>query len=341
MPSYEIQFSANDVFDRFQEIKGLKREQKENTLAYFKHELCSEIAAALSCAERFTGEETQFNGRQPDIYQRGYIDNLYSSGRLVFASLDDIFLYCEKRQSEDIEHKCRKACEGLVGEMKKIASYLPTKDLVLKLGNVAPRRQRALEELDMLYGMVFYTHNLEFAKKFQRDVYHLRDDVRTFIHSQFRNRGPGAFVGMDMPSIVPMETKVNYFKNAVLPLIKNIQQHAFNPENDIEGRLQHPENLFRKSFRVYSAVDEEKQQIVIMVEDNGFGIRPEIKEKLFERGISTKKISETEHGVGLWAVKEFVEANGGKIMVETKLGTGTSFKFTIPYRKKDHFMYRQ
>ena len=62
---------------------------------------------------------------------------------------------------------------------------------------------------------------------------------------------------------------------------------------------------------------------------------------IFTRGVTTKTDSEAEHGVGLWAAKRVVEANGGKIWFKTELGKGTSFIFTIPYREKTHFMYRQ
>jgi len=342
MPSYDVQFSGNDVFDRFHNVRGLKGKQKESTLVVLQHELYSDIVATFSRAGVFTGEEREYYGEQPNIHQRGYVDNLHSSGRLVLASLDDVLKYCTKKgKPEDIEKEGREASESLVRRMKGIAQYLPATERVLELGNVAPKRQEALEELDIFYGMAFYTYNNEFAANFQRDVYNLREDLGTLWNSQFANRRTKTFVGMDKPSIVPMETNVDYFGNVVMPLIKNIQQHAFNPQNDIEGRLQNPEKPFHRFFGVYDTADEENQQIVITIKDWGFGIRPETQERLFQRGASTKTDTETEHGVGLWSVREFVEANGGKICVESELGKGTSFKFTIPYREKDHFMYRQ
>ncbi len=342
MPNYDVQFTGNDVFDRFQNVRGLKGKQKESTLVVLQHELYSDIVATFTRSGVFTGEEREYYGEQPNIHQRGYVDNLHSSGRLVLASLDGVLKYCTKKgKPEDIEKEGREASKSLVGRMKGVAQYLPATDRVLQLGNVAPKRQEALEELDIFYGMAFYTYNLEFARNFQRDVYNLREDLGTLWNSQFANSRTKTFVGMDKPSIVPIETNVDYFRNAVMPLIKNIQQHSFNPENDIEGRLQNPEKKFHRFFGVYDTVDEENRQIVITVKDWGFGIRPETQERLFERGVSTKTDSETEHGVGLWAVKEFVEANGGKIWVETELGKGTSFKFTVPYRENDHFMYKQ
>ncbi len=342
MPSYDVQFTRNDVFDRFQTVRGLKGKQKENTLDFLQHELYSDIVEAFSIAGVFTGQKREYYGEQPNIHQRGYVDNLHSSGKLVLASLDDVLKYCTKKgKPEDIEKAGREASESLVRRMKGIAQYLPATERVLELGNVAPQRQEALEKLDILYGMAFYTYNNEFAGNFQRDIYNLREDLGTLWNSQFENRRIKTFIEMDKPSIVPMETNVDYFGNAVMPLIKNIQQHAFNPQNDIERRLQDPEKPLHRFFGVYDTADEENQQIIITVKDWGFGIRPETQERLFQRGVSTKTDTETEHGVGLWSVREFVEANDGKIWVESELGKGTSFKFTIPYREKDHFMYRQ
>ena len=49
-------------------------------------------------------------------------------------------------------------------------------------------------------------------------------------------------------------------------------------------------------------------------------------------GIVTSKTDEsTEHGIGLWGVKQFVEKRGGEIVVNTELGVGTNFGFTILY----------
>jgi PAS domain S-box-containing protein len=75
------------------------------------------------------------------------------------------------------------------------------------------------------------------------------------------------------------------------------------------------------------------ESIEIIVSDTGIGIHPDIQEKLFQmdsRYISRGTADETGTGLGLLLCKEFVEKHGGTIWVESELGKGSKFKFTIP-----------
>ena len=69
------------------------------------------------------------------------------------------------------------------------------------------------------------------------------------------------------------------------------------------------------------------------VSDNGVGMTTETLKRLFD---ITQKItsegteSERGTGLGLLLCKEFVEKHGGKIWVESEIGKGSEFKFTIP-----------
>ncbi|NJL15336.1 MAG: GHKL domain-containing protein [Microscillaceae bacterium] len=71
----------------------------------------------------------------------------------------------------------------------------------------------------------------------------------------------------------------------------------------------------------------------IRVKDEGEGIEPvkikqlfEIKSHFTTRGTSNEKGT----GLGLILCREFVEQNGGQLSVESQLGQGTTFAFTIP-----------
>jgi len=73
--------------------------------------------------------------------------------------------------------------------------------------------------------------------------------------------------------------------------------------------------------------------ITISVSDNGIGISPEDITKLFDisKVLSTKGTAEeTGTGLGLLLCKEFVEKHQGKIWVESEVGKGSDFKFTLP-----------
>jgi PAS domain S-box-containing protein len=71
--------------------------------------------------------------------------------------------------------------------------------------------------------------------------------------------------------------------------------------------------------------------LIFWVKDTGIGISPGEQDLIFERF----QQAENQHGVsgsglGLSVAKELVELHGGKIWVESELGKGSSFFFTIP-----------
>jgi signal transduction histidine kinase len=85
--------------------------------------------------------------------------------------------------------------------------------------------------------------------------------------------------------------------------------------------------------RIWISSQENGKEITVSVSDNGIGIQPEIKEMLFEKtsGYSTRgTANEKGTGLGLILCKEFVEKNGGRIWLESELGKGTTFYFTLP-----------
>jgi signal transduction histidine kinase len=74
-------------------------------------------------------------------------------------------------------------------------------------------------------------------------------------------------------------------------------------------------------------------QPVYFVEDNGIGIDPQFHERIF--GLFNKLDIKAEGtGIGLALVKRIIEVHGGNIWVESELGKGATFYFTLPNRSE-------
>ena len=76
-----------------------------------------------------------------------------------------------------------------------------------------------------------------------------------------------------------------------------------------------------------------EHSIEVKISDNGIGMTPELKNKLFMISEKTNRNGtegELSTGLGLLLCKEFIEKHGGKIWAESEVGKGSVFSFTIP-----------
>ena len=73
--------------------------------------------------------------------------------------------------------------------------------------------------------------------------------------------------------------------------------------------------------------------VSVFVRDDGPGIPPEARERIFERFYRVDKARSRDQGgtgLGLSIVKHIIQAHGGEVRVESELGQGTTFRFTLP-----------
>jgi signal transduction histidine kinase len=79
-----------------------------------------------------------------------------------------------------------------------------------------------------------------------------------------------------------------------------------------------------------------EDKVEISVKDNGSGIFLKEQDKIFERFYQVENTSTKKHygiGLGLSICKDIIEAQGGKIWVESKERDGSNFVFTLPLYK--------
>ena len=82
--------------------------------------------------------------------------------------------------------------------------------------------------------------------------------------------------------------------------------------------------------RVEISAEQEGDECVISVKDNGIGIDPQYHERIFGifKRLHGRELPGT--GMGLAICKRIVERHGGRIWVESEQGQGASFRFTLP-----------
>ncbi len=85
-----------------------------------------------------------------------------------------------------------------------------------------------------------------------------------------------------------------------------------------------------------SVVKTDEKEVKISVTDDGIGISQEDISRIFERFYRVDKGRSRElggTGLGLSIVKHIVQAHGGRVWVESTLGKGSTFHFTLPIIK--------
>jgi signal transduction histidine kinase len=142
------------------------------------------------------------------------------------------------------------------------------------------------------------------------------DNARTFVRERAVKHGINLDVTVDerLGDFTGDERKI---KQILLNLLSNAVK--FTPEGG----------------RIGISARQADGAVEISVTDTGIGIAPEDQAKIFEEfrqvgGDYTHKKEGT--GLGLTLAKKFVELHGGRIWVESEVGKGSTFSFTLPER---------
>ena len=98
------------------------------------------------------------------------------------------------------------------------------------------------------------------------------------------------------------------------PLFSNVLSYLF------DNAVRHGEH----TTEIRISVRSEGEGAILIVEDNGCGVAPEEKEKIFERGFGKRT------GWGLFITREILAANGMTIRENGTAGNGACFEIRIP-----------
>jgi PAS domain S-box-containing protein len=131
------------------------------------------------------------------------------------------------------------------------------------------------------------------------------------------------------PTAEQKEIKIDYSQLSTINVLADEDMTSTIIRNLISNAIK----FTGRKGKINITVVDSDSFVNISVKDSGIGMSEETLQKLFQLDTSystegTEK--ETGTGLGLILCKEFIEKNGGTIMVESKYGEGSTFHFTLP-----------
>jgi PAS domain S-box-containing protein len=142
----------------------------------------------------------------------------------------------------------------------------------------------------------------------------LAQNALDIVHGQLQERGVEVIIQPNLPTVYGDRQRL-------VEVLQNLIDNAAK----FMGDQKHPQieiGQFEKD------VNAEHGGSIFFVRDNGVGIAPEHHEQVF--GLFNKLNPNVEGtGIGLSIVKRIIEVHGGKIWIESEVGKGTTFLFTL------------
>ncbi|MDQ8184144.1 PAS domain S-box protein [Pelagicoccus sp. SDUM812002] len=128
------------------------------------------------------------------------------------------------------------------------------------------------------------------------------------------------------PKLSNVKVDTNQIDQVIMNLVVNGQEAISNHEGVVSLKTNMIELTGSEIF--ITGKPKPGRYAKVSVRDNGQGIHRDVLEKIFEPFFTTKKGAGT--GLGLSIVYGIIQSNGGHLMVDSEIGTGTEFSFYFP-----------
>lgn len=180
-------------------------------------------------------------------------------------------------------------------------------------------------QLDLLMNRVNRMQNLiegilEYSRAGRMMEEMVRVDLSTTVTEVIDSLSPAENIRINiddpLPTVICEKTRI---RQVFANLIGNAIKYMDKPQGDIHVGCRQENGFWKFSVR-----------------DNGPGIEEKYYEKVFQIFQTLKPRDQFEStGIGLTIVKKIIEMYGGKIWIESKVGEGSTFYFTLPVTPKD------
>jgi signal transduction histidine kinase len=229
----------------------------------------------------------------------------------------------QKRRDAELLARGREEVLGVVAhDLRNPLNLIGTSNQLLREGESSPERQkfldiavRATNQMNRLVGDLLDTVRLQ-SGHLSLNVENVSvEDIFRQAEATFRSAAAERHLRLDIETPEP-GIAVRADPLRVSQIVANLLGNAikFVPENG----------------RVALRAVRDGPQVCFQVEDTGPGIPPADVEHLFDKFWQARKGDYRGVGLGLPIAKGLVEAHGGQIRVESTLGAGSTFSFTLP-----------
>ena len=128
-------------------------------------------------------------------------------------------------------------------------------------------------------------------------------------------------VSESLPHIVGNESLVEQ-------ILENLINNAFDAIMWRYSYLKPDGSSYRGKITI--TAKDKGENIAISIEDNGIGMKDDVKEKLFAGYFTTKSAERKGDGAGLYSMKDWIEQHKGNISFTSEYGKGTTFTVELP-----------
>jgi|Deesub1362B_J571_1020462.scaffolds.fasta_scaffold00928_3 PAS domain S-box-containing protein len=321
-------------------LRDAVREKGEKIIAYEK--LRSFVAVPLFSKGKLIGT-FNLESSKPDAYSEEDIEVLEDLSKQIAIAIENSRLYVELKSAyEKLQHahkELQKAYEELksLDELKSnilanVSHELRTPITIAKgaielaMDEKDPKEKNQLLKmaLNALVRQNFIVEDILEAAKFEKGEVELK--LEAVDMAQVINLVTDELKPMLIKENI--KTEINVDKK--LPLARADQKQL---RHVLRNLLSNAIKFNREGGSITIEAREKLGMLEVCVSDTGIGIPKDKLDKIFERfyqvdSSPTRRYGGT--GLGLAIVKEIVEAHGGRVTVESELGKGSKFCFTIP-----------
>jgi two-component system phosphate regulon sensor histidine kinase PhoR len=246
-------------------------------------------------------------------------------GRFVHRAIDHAIAFAVKayamEKTLEIQRRREEHFSFIVHDLKTPLAAIETSMLILdkyrepnapatRFLNVVRRNAHRLHALisNLLHEQGNLQAQITNLEKRDFDVWPL---VQELIHD-FQPLADAA--NTDISNTIPEDLSVYADAHAVSRVFQNLLGNAIT---------------HTKKGRIIVSGQRTDRGVDLSVEDTGDGIAPDRIDKIFEK-LESDSTKDGALGLGLAIVKEIVEAHNGTVSVESVIGRGSRFKFTLP-----------